>query len=135
MAIRVLLDHHVPESHIVFLTFIAYVVFFSLRTSSSLTYDLAPSSTPQALTTLSRAFPAVKVVTSTVDPTLELVVHSPLSPTTNSSRGREQRDKGPPQEREGDGKRGVCEGEVVKEKAEWVIRPGFGDIAGRYYSI
>ncbi|KAF9091430.1 hypothetical protein BGX29_003281 [Mortierella sp. GBA35] len=49
MAIRVLLDHDVPEDRIVFLSFLA---------------------APQGLHTIARAFPKVKIVTSYVDPVL-----------------------------------------------------------------
>ncbi|KAG9068664.1 Uridine-cytidine kinase-like 1 [Linnemannia hyalina] len=49
MAIRVLLDHAVPENRIVFLCFLA---------------------APQGLHTISRAFPRVRIVTSYVDPVL-----------------------------------------------------------------
>ncbi|KAF9542146.1 Uridine-cytidine kinase-like 1 [Mortierella hygrophila] len=49
MAIRVLLDHAVPEDRIVFLSFLA---------------------APQGLHTISRAFPKVRIVTSYVDPVL-----------------------------------------------------------------
>lgn len=49
MAIRVLLDHDVPEDRIVFLSFLA---------------------APQGLHTIARAFPRVKIITSYVDPVL-----------------------------------------------------------------
>lgn len=49
MAIRVLLDHDVPEERIIFLSFLAG---------------------PQGLYTISNAFPKVKIVTSFVDPIL-----------------------------------------------------------------
>lgn len=49
MAIRVLLDHDVPEDRIIFLSFLAG---------------------PQGLYTISNAFPKVKIVTSYVDPIL-----------------------------------------------------------------
>ncbi|KAG0371234.1 uracil phosphoribosyltransferase-domain-containing protein [Gamsiella multidivaricata] len=49
MAIRVLLDHDVPEDRIIFLSFLA---------------------APQGLYTISNAFPKVKIVTSYVDPVL-----------------------------------------------------------------
>ncbi|KAG9284398.1 hypothetical protein G9A89_023655 [Geosiphon pyriformis] len=50
MAIRVLLDHNVPEDRIIFLTFLA---------------------TPQGLQVISNAFPKVKVCTSMVDPKID----------------------------------------------------------------
>ncbi|CAG8519696.1 18681_t:CDS:10 [Acaulospora morrowiae] len=47
MAIRVLLDHNVPEDHIIFLTFLA---------------------TPIGIHTISNAFPLVRICTSMIDP-------------------------------------------------------------------
>ena len=46
MAIRVLLDHHIPASQILFVTFV---------------------STPQSLLAVHAAFPDVKVITASID--------------------------------------------------------------------
>ncbi|KAL7413389.1 armadillo/beta-catenin/plakoglobin [Mrakia frigida] len=92
MAIRVLLDHHVPENQILFLTFIV---------------------TPQAIETLRRAFPLVRIVTSQVDSSLIEISHPPSSAVRKE----------------------VSMGEVSRVEKEWVVKPGFGDIGDRYYSI
>ena len=54
MAIRVLLEHQVPEDHIIFLCLIA---------------------APPGLHTIARAFPKVRIVTSYVDPKLNESFH------------------------------------------------------------
>lgn len=92
--------------------------------------------TPQALAALSRAFPSVRIVTSTVDPTLELVQYSTSSSSSTSpSSASGPTDAAAATDAEGPRRGGGSEeketrgeGEVVAERAEWVIRPGFGDI-------
>lgn len=126
MAIRVLLDHHIPASQILFVTFVV---------------------TPQSLLAVHAAFPGVRVITASVDRTVEKVSHKIRSSSTTGLGGRRSVSWGrvkPPVpgfgegEREGrkgkgdEGEQGGSDMQRVRVEEEWVVKPGFGDIGDRW---
>lgn len=139
MAIRVLLDHHIPASQILFVTFVV---------------------TPQSLLAVHAAFPGVKVITASVDRTVEKVLHHHSTTSRSSSSRRSISGGGGPsprlrsrppvqppsdyarREREGRPTGAVTGSQAdesdmqrVKVEEEWVVKPGFGDIGDRYYLV
>ncbi|KAK4685916.1 uridine kinase, partial [Tremellales sp. Uapishka_1] len=143
MAIRVLLDHGVAESNIIFLTYlIARRGLFSIR----------------------RTFPAVQIVTAAIDPGLH-EMHIPMSALSAIGEGLGDADFGVRIVEEGDGDEEDNEEEnededgeerfavkvpngteelkfnrkkrrdsfTPREKRAWVVEPGMGHIGDRYY--
>jgi uridine kinase len=129
MAIRVLLDHGVPEANIIFLTFL-----IARRGHLS----------------VHRAFPSIRIVTAAIDPGLE-EMHFPLNglllgeAAGEGDFGAQFIDERPGNiEREGENEEEVDEKEAerrrlrfsrtkresvgVTEKRAWVVSPGMGHI-------
>ncbi|TXT09214.1 hypothetical protein VHUM_02688 [Vanrija humicola] len=132
MAIRVLLDHGVPERHITFLTFLV---------------------SRQAVHTVRRAFPHVRIVTAAIDSRLD-EVHLPGSSGKLDAADPEfaarliaQSDvyddaseaaATPTEWRNNDAGSAAAEREKdlaagVNDRLAWVVLPGMGHIGDRYY--
>ncbi|CED82218.1 armadillo beta-catenin plakoglobin [Phaffia rhodozyma] len=117
MAIRVLLDHHVPEDQILFLSFLV---------------------TPHSLKAIERAFPKVRIITSAIDYELEQITHHRRvhrGSLSESGQGLAS-GLGIKMSESMSGVQGKNKSEErVKELKEWVVRPGCGDIGDRYYLV
>ncbi|KAI0635823.1 armadillo/beta-catenin/plakoglobin [Trametes polyzona] len=103
MAIRVLLDHGVPQENIIFVTFIVAAC--------------------GGVRVLQHAFPKVRIVCGAVDPILR---ESWALWDTTSSEAKEVADSGVPSVQT------KAEAEAEGRKV-WVVEPGMGHIGDRYY--